>query len=92
MALGGAWRVTAESSAVASPAQPSRASGAAPQGWHGPPGRLPRVRPGEPGQVPVGLGAPGAGPGGTSVRRGQRVNVRPGVQLGSGEAGVWSLY
>lgn len=31
----------------------------------------------------MGLGAPGAGPGGTSVGRGQRVSYRPGVQQGS---------
>lgn len=77
---GSGLRVTAESSAATSPEQPSPASGATPQGWHGPPGCLPRLRLVGPGGAPAVLGVPGAVPGGTSVGRRQRASNRPRVQ------------
>lgn len=40
--------------------------------------------------MPAGLGAPGAGPNGTSVGRGQRVSKRPGVQSGKGVFGAYT--
>ena len=82
---GSGWQVTAESSAAASPAQPSQGSGAAPQEWHGLPGCLPRLKPGGLAGELVGLGVLGVRPGGTSVGREQKVSNRSGVHWGSWE-------